>query len=131
MRNNKITTVQEKEEIEFTAKKPEEVTYLALKLPKKVTWAEDTVNNEHMGHKKSNICCIYHRPKLSPDDSDTSSCDSCDEKGKNAYERPNHYDRKISKLNKVKLKICVINFIYLILYCKSMNPKYQLFVFLK
>ena len=83
MRNNTITTVQEKEEIEFTAKKPEEVT-----------WAEDTVNNEHMGHKKSNICCIYHRPKLSPDDSDTSSCDSCDEKGKNAYERPNHYDRK-------------------------------------
>lgn len=94
MRNNTITTVQEKEEIEFTAKKPEEVTYLALKLPKKVTWAEDTVNNEHMGHKKSNICCIYHRPKLSPDDNDTSSCDSCDEKGKNAYERPNHYDRK-------------------------------------
>ena len=68
--------------------------YLALKLPKKVTWTEDTVDNEHMGKKKSNICCIYHRPKLSPDDPDTSSCSSCDEKGKNAYERPNHYNRQ-------------------------------------
>ena len=67
--------------------------YLALKLPKRVTWSEDTVDNEGMGKKKSNICCIYHRPKLSPDDPDTSSCDSCDEKGKNAYERPNHYNR--------------------------------------
>ena len=52
--NNEMTQVQE--EIKFTAKKPEEVTYLALKLPKKVTWSEDTVDNEHMGHKKSNIC---------------------------------------------------------------------------
>ena len=94
--NNEMTSVEQ--EIKFTAKKPDEVTYLALKLPKKVTWSEDTVNNEHMGHKKSNICCIYHRPKLSPDDSDTSSCDSCDEKGKNAYERPNHYDRKNKKV---------------------------------
>ena len=68
--------------------------YLALKLPKKVTWSEDTVDNEGKGKKKSNICCIYHRPKLSPDDPDTSSCDSCDEKGKNAYERPNHYNRE-------------------------------------
>ena len=38
--------------------------------------------------KKSNVCCIYQ-----PCSSDTSSCDSCDEKGKNAYERPNHYNR--------------------------------------
>ena len=73
--------------------KEEEKHYLAMKLPKKVHWSEDTVNNEGMGKKKSNICCIYHRPKLSPDDPDTSSCSSCDEKGKNAYERPNHYDR--------------------------------------
>ena len=81
----------EKEEI--VLKKKPDTHYLAMKLPKKVTWSEDTVDNEHMHKKKSNICCIYHRPKLSPDDPDTSSCDSCDEKGKNAYERPNHYDR--------------------------------------
>ena len=57
-------------------------------------FTEDTIDNEHMNKKKSNICCIFHKTKLSPDDSDTSTCDSCDEKGKNAYERPNHYDRK-------------------------------------
>ena len=90
---------QEKEESkveEIKLKVPEKVEthYLALKLPKKVKWSEDTIDNEHMGKKKSNICCIYHRPKLSPDDPDTSSCDSCDEKGKNAYERPNHYNRE-------------------------------------
>ena len=53
-------------------------------------------NSRYWGQreKKSNICYIYHRPKLSPDDPDTSTCDSCDEKGKNAYERPNHYDRQ-------------------------------------
>ena len=84
------TIVLKKEEEPKESKKH----YLALKLPKRVTWSEDTVDNEHMGKKKSNICCIYHRPKLSPDDPDTSSCDSCDEKGKNAYERPNHYNRE-------------------------------------
>lgn len=83
-----------KEKLINLHEKPAEIKYFKLKMPKKVTWSEDTVDNEHMGKKKSNICCIYHRPKLSPDDSDTSSCDSCDEKGKNEYERPNHYDRK-------------------------------------
>ena len=90
---------QEKEESkveEIKLKVPEKVEthYLALKLPKKVKWSEDTIDNEHMGKKKSNICCIYHKPKLNPDDPDTSSCSSCDEKGKNAYERPNHYNRE-------------------------------------
>ena len=92
-----ISKVIEKEPAQQTIhlhQKPAEIKYFKLKMPKKVTWSEDTVDNEHMGKKKSNICCIYHKPKLSPDDSDTSSCDSCDEKGKNAYERPNHYDRK-------------------------------------
>ena len=92
------TVIEEPKNKNIVLKKeeqPKEVQkhYLALKLPKRVTWSEDTVNNEGMGKKKSNICCIYHRPKLSPDDPDTSSCDSCDEKGKNAYERPNHYNR--------------------------------------
>lgn len=36
-----------------------------------------TVNNEHMGKKKSNKCCIFHKPKAF-DESDTESegCDS-------------------------------------------------------
>lgn len=29
---------------------------------KKVTWTEDTVDNEHMGKMKSNICCIFTPP---------------------------------------------------------------------
>jgi len=36
---------------------------------------------------------------LNPDDPSSSSCSSCDEKGKNAYERPNHYDREEKKHN--------------------------------
>ena len=68
---------------------------LKLKEDKKVHWSEDTVNNEGMGKKKSKICCIYHRPRLNPDDpSSDESCSSCDEKGKNAYERPNHYEKQ-------------------------------------
>ena len=95
---NETTVIEESKTKKIVLKKEEEPKeskkhYLALKLPKRVTWSEDTIDNEHMGKKKSNICCIYHKPKLSPDDPDTSSCDSCDEKGKNAYERPNHYNR--------------------------------------
>ena len=93
------TVIEEPKNKNIVLKKeeqPKEVQkhYLALKLPKRVTWSEDTVNNEGMGKKKSNICCIYHKPKLNPDDPDTSSCSSCDEKGLNAYERPNHYNRE-------------------------------------
>ncbi len=88
---------KEEKKVENIKLKPHEkpeIHYLALKLPKKVTWSEDTVDNEHLNKKKSNICCIYHKPKLNPDDPDTSSCSSCDEKGLNAYERPNHYNRE-------------------------------------
>lgn len=67
---------------------------LKLKQNKKVHWTEDTIDNEGMGKKKSKICCIYHKPRLNPDDtSSDESCSSCDEKGKNAYERPNHYEK--------------------------------------
>lgn len=72
-----------------------EIIMLKLKEKKNVHWKEGTVNNENMGKRKSKICCIYHKPRLNPDDSSSDeSCDSCDEKGKNAYERPNHYERK-------------------------------------
>lgn len=27
---------------------------------RRVTWTEDTVDNEHMNKRKSNICCIWH-----------------------------------------------------------------------
>ena len=84
---NETTVVENTQTQKIVLKKEEEPKeekkhYLALKLPKKVKWSEDTVDNEGKGKKKSKICCIYHKPKLSPDDPDTSSCDSCDEKEK-------------------------------------------------
>jgi hypothetical protein len=68
---------QEKEESkveEIKLKVPEKVEthYLALKLPKKVKWSEDTIDNEHMGKKKSNICCIYHKASVSESSHDSS-----------------------------------------------------------
>lgn len=75
-----------------------EIKILKPRELKKVKFSEDTVDNEHMGKRKSKICCIYHRPRLNPDDTSEDSCSSCDEKGKNAYERPNHYDRHDKKV---------------------------------
>jgi len=46
----------------------------------RVKWAEDTVDNENMGKKKSKCCCIYKKPKVfgesdtSSDDSDADDC---------------------------------------------------------
>lgn len=94
------TTVflEDKEAKEAEIKEPKlKESKFKLSQKKQVHWSEDTVNNENMGKRKSKICCIYHKPRLNPDDSSSESCDSCDEKGKNAYERPNHYERKKDK----------------------------------
>lgn len=43
---------------------------------RRIQWAEDVIDNEGMGKKKSKVCCIYHRPKEpgeSDSDSDSSS----------------------------------------------------------
>ena len=58
--------------------KPVAVERLVLRLRKPpnrrgVRFTEDTVDNEHMGKKKSKSCCIYHPPS---DDED----DGCDRK---------------------------------------------------
>ncbi|KAL5486230.1 YPI1 [Sanghuangporus weigelae] len=50
--------------------------------PPRVTWTEDVVDNEHMGKKKTKICCIFHKQKRydesssSDSDSDSDSSDS-------------------------------------------------------
>ena len=49
---------------------------IKLKRRKKVTWTEDTVDNEHLNKKSSKICCIFHS-KNDP---------KC--RHKNKYERP-------------------------------------------
>ncbi|KAJ3569926.1 hypothetical protein NP233_g4736 [Leucocoprinus birnbaumii] len=45
----------------------------------RVAWDEDVVDNEHMGKKKSKICCIYHKPRrFDESSSDESSSDESD-----------------------------------------------------
>ncbi|KAI5809417.1 protein phosphatase inhibitor [Pyronema omphalodes] len=62
---------------------------------RRVTWGEDVVDNEHLGKKKSKVCCIYHRPRdpddsssseESEDDDDDDNSDS-EKPKKNAYEK--------------------------------------------
>ncbi|KFY84009.1 hypothetical protein V500_09713 [Pseudogymnoascus sp. VKM F-4518 (FW-2643)] len=44
---------------------------------RRIQWAEDVIDNEGLGRKSSKVCCIYHPPKASIDDSsDESSSDS-------------------------------------------------------
>lgn len=76
---------------------PEAQEVLQLNKPEKdkkedkkaVNWTEDTVDNEHLGRKKSKCCCVYVKPRRfrpagggddssSSDDSDSdSSCRDC------------------------------------------------------
>lgn len=43
---------------------------------RRIQWAEDVIDNEGMGKKKSKVCCIYHAPKGIDESSDESSSDS-------------------------------------------------------
>ncbi|KAI9849346.1 MAG: hypothetical protein M1837_004806 [Sclerophora amabilis] len=43
-----------------------------------IRWAEDVVDNEGMGKKKSKACCIYHRPRDVNESSSGSSSSSSD-----------------------------------------------------
>lgn len=52
---------------------------------KKVSWREDTVDNEHMMKKKSKICCIFH---------EDDECDSGDEDEGEGKEKDHHHDCK-------------------------------------
>ncbi|KAI4208559.1 MAG: hypothetical protein LQ346_000069 [Caloplaca aetnensis] len=50
---------------------------------RRIRWAEDVVDNEGMGKKKSKVCCIYHAPRAvgessSEDDSSSSSSSGSD-----------------------------------------------------
>ncbi|KAM3145643.1 hypothetical protein pb186bvf_002189 [Paramecium bursaria] len=50
----------------------------------RVQWTEDTVDNEDLNRLKSNICCIYKKPR-SEQSSSSDTCSSDDEV--NAIER--------------------------------------------
>ncbi|CAD6447331.1 ac3f78c5-1ce7-4abb-b5da-2deffa938671 [Sclerotinia trifoliorum] len=45
---------------------------------RRIQWAEDVVDNEGLGRKKSKVCCIYHAPRPIDESSDESSSDSDD-----------------------------------------------------
>eukprot|EP00603_Paraphysomonas_imperforata_P002636 CAMPEP_0114436662 /NCGR_PEP_ID=MMETSP0103-20121206/13581_1 /TAXON_ID=37642 ORGANISM="Paraphysomonas imperforata, Strain PA2" /NCGR_SAMPLE_ID=MMETSP0103 /ASSEMBLY_ACC=CAM_ASM_000201 /LENGTH=85 /DNA_ID=CAMNT_0001606965 /DNA_START=65 /DNA_END=322 /DNA_ORIENTATION=+ len=63
-------TIREEDRKETTSPK------LILRLrEKKITWDEEVVNNEHMGKKSSNRCCIFHKARRY-DESDSSESDS-------------------------------------------------------
>jgi hypothetical protein len=63
---------------------------------KKVVWTEGTVDNEHLGRKKSKCCCVYVKPhkfkgdpdQISSDESDgEDECDHC----------PGHHGKDLKK----------------------------------
>lgn len=63
---------------------------------KKVVWTEETVDNEHLGRKKSKCCCVYVKPRTfkpgsdqtsSEDESSGDECDHC----------PGHHGKDLKK----------------------------------
>mmetsp|Transcript_7358 Transcript_7358/g.14645 ORF Transcript_7358/g.14645 Transcript_7358/m.14645 type:complete len:168 (+) Transcript_7358:181-684(+) len=70
---------------------------------KRVTWDEDVVNNEHMNRKKSNKCCIYHKPKAFDESDSESGGDSDHEEDEFRKRHPQFAGRKpVSDPNKPK-----------------------------
>ncbi|XP_073395587.1 type 1 phosphatases regulator ypi1-like [Physcomitrium patens] len=74
-----------------TSEHPPQVQTLTLRVApqtkKKVSWREDTVDNEHMMKKKSKICCIFHKD----DDCDSDDGDDSGDKGKGKDHDHDHH----------------------------------------
>lgn len=74
-------TTSEAVEHESPAQGPSNSAVLRLKKDKKkVKWNNDTVDNEHLGRKKSKCCCVYKKPHNfgeSSSDSEEEDCDHC------------------------------------------------------
>ena len=47
---------------------------------RKVQWTSETVDNEHLGRKKSKCCCVFHkkRPFGQSDSEDSDEGENCD-----------------------------------------------------
>lgn len=45
---------------------------------KKVVWSSETVDNEHLGRKKSKCCCVYVKKKTFGQSDSEESDDDCD-----------------------------------------------------
>ena len=51
------------------------------RIRRRITWAEDVIDNEGLGRKSSKVCCIYHKAREfggSSSEDDSSSDDSSD-----------------------------------------------------
>ncbi|KAI9892264.1 MAG: hypothetical protein M1814_001723 [Vezdaea aestivalis] len=59
---------------------------------RRIRWAEDVVDNEGMGRKKSKVCCIYHKPRevgeSSSEESSSSSSEDSDSGADDGAARP-------------------------------------------
>ncbi|KAI8343583.1 phosphatase inhibitor-domain-containing protein [Chlamydoabsidia padenii] len=78
---SRTITVDETTEDDTNATPPPDDSIGVLRLrgdmtarrPPVVRWDDDVVDNEHMGKKKSKICCIYHKPRQVGESSDSDS----------------------------------------------------------
>lgn len=89
------TTVVEQQQQQQSSSSTEPATVnLTASSPddRRVQWADGTVDNEHLGKKKSKICCIYKKPRAAGESSsDSSDSDDPDQRDKNAYEKQPKY----------------------------------------
>ncbi len=61
---------------------PPPLLMLNLRGRPQITWAEETVDNEHLGRKSSKRCCIFHKvKKFAESDSDETSEDEKEGEG--------------------------------------------------
>ena len=83
----------ENEESEKQTSKKENYKTKESPKRKRVTWSEDTIDNEHMGKKKSNICCIYC-PRRHTAKYDEQYIETCSSDDNNELERSNQSKRE-------------------------------------
>ncbi|KAJ2316915.1 Type 1 phosphatases regulator ypi1, partial [Coemansia sp. RSA 2681] len=59
----------------------------------RVQWASGTVDNEHMGRKKSKVCCIFRRQRQFGESDSDESCSGGGSGGDDDDDSPNEYER--------------------------------------
>ena len=80
--NDATATVIEEEtktDGEITAPAPAPTLVLRLNPRPHISFADDTVDNEHLGRKSSKRCCIYHKKRPFGESSTESSGSDCDD----------------------------------------------------
>merc|ERR1711988_105706 len=73
-----VGSVTETTELERTGETSTLKLKLKKKQTKKITWTEDTVDNEGLGKKKSKCCCQYQKPRADLEESSSDSDEDCE-----------------------------------------------------